>query len=683
MKRTLPFLLIALLWAGAGARDMVQERMQDWVAATELPPLVPLTSVEVKDRDGQLLRAYTTPKGFWRLPVSVAQVDARYLDMLIAYEDQRFWDHSGVDGSAVLRAIFQAVRAGRVTSGASTITMQVARLIEDSGTGKWAGKLRQVRLALALEQRFSKAEILSLYLHHAPFGGNIEGISAASRLYFGKPPGRLTPSEAALLVALPQSPERRRPDLHPKAAQEARNRIIDRLHSRNVLTNEQAETARRASVPTARRPMPMLAPHLADRAIAAAPLTTEHRLTLSAGLQKRLQRLAADRVQAQGAQVQIALMIANHQTGEILASVGSAAYRQDGRKGFIDMTEAVRSPGSTLKPLIYGMAFDAGLAHPESLITDRLRFYGTYAPQNFDGQFRGTLRLREALQLSLNTTAVALTETIGPARLLQALKDAGTEPVLPGGKPGLAIALGGVGLRLTDLVTLYAGLARQGRTTVLHWRQTHDTPPDQRFLSDVAAFYVADILADVPPPATARPIGLAYKTGTSYGHRDTWAIGFDGTHVAGVWMGRADGTPVPGAFGAEQAAPILFEVFAHLKDDITPLPAAPDGALTIGTARLPHHLRHIGETDAAGQSTRALSLRFPPNDASLPANQPLTVKIQNGVPPFSILLNGAPVNVGLRRRQSVINLGGTGFHRLSVIDATGQSAQSQFRILQP
>lgn len=679
MKRTLPFLLITLLWAGAGLRDLAQ----NWVDTTNLPPFVPVTSVEVKDRDGHLLRAYTTANGLWRLPISLSEVDDAYLDMLVAYEDQRFWEHNGVDGLALLRAAGQAVRSGRITSGASTLTMQVARLIEDSGTGKWAGKIRQIRLALAMEQHLSKGEILSLYLHHAPFGGNIEGISAASRIYFGKPPARLTPSEAALLVALPQSPEKRRPDLYPETAQTARNRIIDHLQNRKILTKEQAETARHTVVPSARRPMPLLAPHMADRAIATAPLATEHRLTLLADLQNRLERLAADTVRQHGAQMQIALMIANHQTGEILASVGSAAYQEDARKGFIDMTQAVRSPGSTLKPLIYGMAFDAGLAHPESLITDRLRYYGTYAPQNFDGRFRGTLRLRDALQLSLNTTAVALTEIVGPARLFQSLKDAGTEPVLADGKPGLAIALGGVGLRLTDLVTLYAGLAQQGQTTELHWRKVRSTGVNQHFLSDVAAYYVADILADVPAPATARNLWLAYKTGTSYGHRDTWAIGFDGMHVAGVWMGRADGTPVPGAFGADLAAPVLFEVFSHLNEDITPLPAAPKGAFTIGTARLPHHLRHIGETDTSGQSTRALSLRFPPNNASLPSGQQLTVKIQNGIPPFALLLNDAPVQVRLRQRQSIIPLMGTGFHKLSVIDATGQSTQSHFRILQP
>ena len=535
------------LWLGAALRDAGD----DWVAATELPVLALETSIEVLDRNGVLLRAYTVADGRWRLAVEPSAVDATYVAMLLAFEDKRFADHHGVDWRAMARAVAQAVWNGRVVSGGSTLTMQVARLLEESGTGRVAGKLRQVRVALALERRLTKDQILQLYLHLAPYGGNLEGIRAATLSYFGKEPRRLTPAEAALLVAIPQSPEGRRPDRNAGRAEAARARVLDRAVGAGIIDGDQAQAALTEAVPKVRRAFPALAPHLADRALAEASQLAIHHLTIDAVLQRQLEALARDVVAGQGERLQVAIVVADHLSGEVLASVGSSAYQSDARQGFVDMTRAVRSPGSTLKPLVYGLAFDDGLAHPETLMEDRPTVFGTYAPQNFDKMYRGTIRVREALQQSLNIPVVALTEALGPAKLLAALRRAGVDTQVPGGQPGLAVALGGLSVTLEDMVQLYASIARGGVSLPLTHRVDGQRAAGARILSASAAWQVGDILAGLAPPPGAPENRLAYKTGTSYGHRDAWAIGFDGRHVVGVWLGRADGTPVPGVFGAE------------------------------------------------------------------------------------------------------------------------------------
>lgn len=671
--------LAVVLTLLAGVRD----RFDQWIADTVLPPLAQQTSVEVLDHSGQLLRAYTVDDGRWRLEASVARVDPDFLKMLVAYEDGRFYQHKGVDLWAMARALGQAIWHRDVVSGGSTLTMQVARLIENSGTGHLQGKLRQMRVAWALERRMTKDDILNLYLTRAPYGGNIEGIAAATRLYFGKPPKRLTPSEAALLVALPQSPETRRPDRNYDAAFAARSRVLDRMLAEGRLRPEQVASARAAPLPQRRAAMPMLAPHLADRAVLERPDAAIHRTTLRADLQAQLQQLAKEAVKNQHSGVSLAIMVADHRTGAVLGSVGSAGYQEAiGGAAYLDMTRAVRSPGSTLKPLIFGLSFDQGIAHPETMFDDRPMRFGQYAPQNFDGAFRGPLPLRKALQLSLNIPAVALTESIGPARLMSALRTAGTDPKLPSGQAGLAIALGGIGLTLEDLVTLYGGLARLGRPMPLHWRQADVPASAHRLMAPRAAWQVADILADLPPPAGAPRRTLAYKTGTSYGHRDAWAIGFDGALVVGVWMGRPDGTPVPGVFGGDLAAPLLFSAYQRATNRPTPLPPAPPDTLRLSGAALPPNLREfVPRNGSVLPDFDAPKLVFPPEGAKLTAlPEGLFAKLQDGAPPFTWLANGAPVDVNPRARQITVPQIGAGFSRLTVIDAKGRSASTSFQI---
>ena len=678
MRARLIFALAAGLALAAFARD----RMDMWIDATVLPPLAVETSTEVRARDGTLLRAFTVADGRWRLATNAASVDPAYVAMLVDYEDGRFYSHPGVDPLSLIRATAQAIWNGHIVSGGSTLTMQVARLLEDSGTGRMTGKLRQMRVALALERRLTKDQILGLYLHLAPFGGNLEGVRAASFAYFGKEPRRLTPAEAALLVAIPQAPESRRPDRSLGVALAARDRVLARATRDGILDPDEAKAAITEPVPAARKPFPLLAPHLADRLLAKAPAKHLHQTTLDAGLQASLESLAAQTVADSGDRLQIALVVADHRTGEILASTGSAGYQADARQGFVDMATALRSPGSTLKPLIYGLAFSEGLAHPETLLEDRPTSFNGYAPQNFDRTWHGTIRAREALQQSLNLPVVALLDALGPARLLVALDRTGATVVVPGDQPGLATALGGLGISLTDMVQVYAAIARGGVALPLTVELDGTRAEGQRLMSPAAAWQVADILAGLPPPPGAPQNRLAYKTGTSYGHRDAWAIGFDGRHVIGVWMGRADGTPVPGAFGADLAAPVLFRAFGRLKPALDPQAPPPPDTLLVSNAQLPPPLRHFRPRGAAlAAPADAPAVTFPPDgsEVELMAGN-LKVRVQGGTAPFTWLANGAPVATGLAARETLLALPGPGFVTLSVIDAEGRSARTSVRL---
>ena len=664
----------------AGGRDA----FDDWVAATDLPPLQVSVGTEVVARNGAALRVFAVADGRWRL--APGPVDESYLRYLIAYEDKRFYRHNGVDALAVLRAAAQMAREGRVVSGASTLSMQVARLLEGGTTGLARGKARQARLALALERRLGKAQILDLYLRLAPFGGNIEGVRAASLAWFGKEPRRLTPAEAALLIALPQSPETRRPDRNPVAAKAARDRVLDRLAKAGVLPPAAAKAAKAEPIPQRRRSFPALAPHLTERLAAAAPQGARIETTLDARLQREAEALARRAVAGQPGQVSAALLVADHQTGEILASVGGAAWTDATRAGFVDLTQAPRSPGSTLKPFVYALAFDDGLAHPETLIEDRPVAFGAWRPQNFDRQFRGTVSVREALTLSLNIPVVALTEALGPERLLASLRRAGVTPHLPdAAPPGLAVALGGVGLSLQDLVQAYAALARLGLPVHFSSEAGKARPGTTPLFGTVAAWQVGNILWHSAPPPGAAPNRIAYKTGTSYGHRDALALGFDGQHVAGVWLGRADGTPVPGAFGGDLAAPILFELFDRIGPHRAAQPPPPPATLLVPNARLPQPLQRFRPRDAAftDLTAGAPEVTFPPENAEIEtAGQGVAVKLRGGQPPFTWMANGAPVAIGERNREVILNVPGPGFVQLTVLDARGRSAHRQV-VLKP
>ncbi len=645
-------------------------------------------SAQVLDREDRLLRPYATSEGRWRLPVPIGSVDPRYLDALIAYEDKRFRSHWGVDPIALTRAAWQFARNGRIVSGGSTLTMQVARLLEPRTERTLGAKLRQIVRAVQLEHALTKDEILQLYINLAPFGGNLEGVRAATLAYLGKEPRKLSVSERALLVALPQSPEARRPDRSVTTALHARDRVLARIARAGLVPNDEVEKAKDDGIPSARRPMPALAPHAADAAVAAALGRNLIHLTIDASLQKSLQTLARERARAIGPEVSVAIVVVEHGTGQILARVASANYFDERRAGQIDMTQAVRSPGSTLKPFIYGLGFEDGVIHPETMIEDRPFRYGSYAPENFDLTYQGTVTVRQALQLSLNVPAVAVLDAVHPSRLTARLAQAGAPLILPPGEiPGLAMGLGGVGIRLADLTMLYAGLARGGSTIALVERRdaTANVAP-RRLLDDTAAWQVGNVLLGTPPPENAARGRIAFKTGTSYGYRDAWSVGFDGKHTIGVWVGRADGAPVPGILGRTTAAPILFDAFARMGALPAPLAAAPKGTLTAPTAKLPPPLQHFRQGAPSDRGQTALRILFPPNGARLDVSrvggsaERVALKIAGGVAPWTVLVDGTPLGNSANRKTVLWAPQGPGFVRLTVTDARGAAESIVVRI---
>ena len=649
-------------------------------------------STLVVDRDGRLLRAFTLPDGRWRLPVTSGEVDPRYVAMLLAYEDGRFYDHDGVDLRAMTRAAWQWATRGHVVSGGSTLTMQVARLLEPRDLRTLPAKLRQMTRAWQMERRIRKPGVLDRYLTLAPFGGNLEGARAASLAYFGKEPRKLTMAEAALLVALPQAPEARRPDKFPEAARRARALVLDRVAARGVITAEEANASKREPVPTTRRDFPALAAHAAEEAVAADPKARVLRLSLDARLQAKLELLAKDSVERLGPKLSTAIVVVDNASGEIRARVGAADYMDASRDGAIDMSRAPRSPGSALKPFIYALAFEEGLAHPETVLFDRPARYGAYAPENFDLGYQGTVTARKALQMSLNLPAIEVLAEVGPSSFLARLHGAGAEIALPKDTPiGLAIGLGGLGVSLVDIARLYAGLARGGEAPALIER-LDGAPPiigPKRVTDPVAAFYIEDILRGSPPPANALSGRISFKTGTSYGFRDALAIGFDrGTTIA-VWVGRPDNGPTPGLIGRQAAAPILFDAFARLGRDIE-LIHAPKGVLRVATsAELPPPLRHL-RRDApktiAAAGAPALKIAFPPDGAKIDlglkdgAQAQLSLKALGGALPLTWFVNGAPVGDPDSRRQSAWKPDGSGFARVSVIDAKGATDSVVVRV---
>ena len=514
--------------------------------------------------DGTPLWRFADANGVWRYPVQTSEVSPYYLDALLTYEDRWFYQHPGVNPLALVRATWQNLSGARVVSGGSTLSMQVARLL-DPHSRTFHGKLRQLWRTAQLEWHLSKDEILNLYLNRAPFGGTLQGVAAASWAYLGKSPSQLTHAEAALLAVLPQAPSRLRPDRHPQRAQDARDKVLRRLAEFQVWPQAAVDEALEEPLLLAPRLEPSLAPLLARRLNRAdsPPLI---RTTLDATLQRRLEDLLLGWRARLPEHTSAAILVVEEDTMAVRAYLGSVDINDAKRFGHVDMISALRSPGSTLKPFLYGMALDDGLIHSESLLQDVPRRYGDYRPGNFSMGFTGAVPASTALSSSLNLPAVQLLEAYGPKRFAAEMRIGGVPLALPAlAEPNLALILGGAGSRLEDLVSGYSAFARDGRSATLRL-QPDDTLRERPLLSPGAAWIVRRILSgqarpDRDPRAelVQRPV-LAWKTGTSYGFRDAWAIGVGPRYLIGVWIGRPDGTPVPGQFGLASAAPLMLQV---------------------------------------------------------------------------------------------------------------------------
>ncbi|WP_186367166.1 peptidoglycan glycosyltransferase PbpC [Yersinia vastinensis] len=556
----------------------VRHRRKIWVLAlmTMLSPAVlwladkrwplPLTEAQgarvVVAEDGTPLWRFADADGVWRYPVTLQDVSPYYLQALLTFEDRWFYRHPGVNPLALVRAAWQDLRAGKILSGGSTLSMQVARLI-DPHPRTLIGKLRQVWRTAQLEWHFSKDQILEIYLNRAPFGGTLQGIAAASWTYLGKPPSQLTPAEAALLAALPQAPSRLRPDRYPLRAKAARDKVLSRLADYQVWSTEQVADIKQEDIWLAPRQVPQLAPLLARR-LTSGNQREVIQTTLDAGLQRQLEDMAAGWRHQLPEKTSLGLLVVDHTTMNVSAYLGSVDFQDNSRFGHVDMVSAWRSPGSTLKPFLYAMALDDGLIHAESLLQDVPRRFGDYRPGNFDTGFHGPVSASEALVRSLNLPAVQLLEAYGPKRFTANLRNGGLNLRFPAhSEPSLAVILGGTGSRLDQLVAAYSAFARGGMAATLRFEPQQQVQ-ERRLFSPGAAWITRRIMAGearpLPDDILPATVPLAWKTGTSYGYRDAWAIGINARYTIGVWVGRPDGTPVAGQFGYATAIPILNQV---------------------------------------------------------------------------------------------------------------------------
>jgi penicillin-binding protein 1C len=648
----------------------------------------------VLDRHGQLLRAFPTADDTWRLPTPAKDVDPLYLSMLKASEDQRFDQHLGLDPLAIVRAIGQALVHGQIISGASTLSMQTARLLEPKSR-TFGAKIEEAARAVQLSVLLGRGGVLDIYLSLAPFGGTLEGVTAASLAWFGHPPDRLTPAEAALLVALPQSPERLRPDRHPEAAKVARNRLLQRMEAHGILAPDVAHAAQMEDVPRFQRALPRLAPHLAEGLVAAAQgqnlgkdqgkdqgkILHTH---IDGSLQRALEVLGQSwRGKLEpGSDLAVVILDGNR----LIAHLGSADWfsRQ------LDLSRAVRSPGSTLKPFIYAIAFDDLALHPATLMDDMPQRFGDWQPRNFDHEFHGTVTAREALQRSLNIPAVQALERVGPARFAALLNRCGARLEFPTtDDPGLPLALGGVGIRLVDLAMLYAALGQGGLCKPLDMLQNPatNTLPAQRLVDSTAAAVVLDILENSPMPegvasirGTQRPRRIAFKTGTSYGFRDAWTVGVSAQYTVAVWVGRADGGASPGSVGRLTAAPLMFKAFDLLPPDHRARPAVRDPQHPLLQGSAPPALARLNGGKAEQASIPRLRILFPPDGASIESlHEGVALNASGGQAPLRWIANGVP----LPESTTFWRPEGAGFAKLVVLDSSGRRAETRIRVLEP
>ncbi len=614
-----PFVLTAILFI-----------LANWCFPLPKARLHPPVSQIVLDRNGEWLRAFLADDGMWRFSRQSSVISYQSQEVfdkpdpslpdnyllhqaILTSEDKWFYYHYGINPVSIATAFYDNLKAGEVVRGGSTITMQLARLMEPKAR-TIPNKLIEMFRALQLEHTYSKPEILTFYFNMLPYGGNIVGTAAASRFYFNKPQHALSLGEAALLAVIPNAPERLRPDRFPENARKAREKVLNRLLARRLISEQQWQEAVREPIPHKRHPLPFKAPHLSRMLAKHAKSTINGRIytTIDAKVQATAARILREYLDAErkpslrGSHSTStgAIIVMDTQNRHVLAMVGSHDFFDRSALGQINGTLAPRSPGSALKPFVYALAMEEGLITPEILLFDVPVTYAGYEPVNYDGKYNGYVTARQALARSLNVPAVNLNARLKNVTLHAFLKQAGISTLAPAQKYGLSMVLGGCEVNLLELTTLYAGLANMGefgpyqltlprnsrqaqegseRSIPLNRQPTAESErserPEnyfsQRLLRKETSFIITEMLTNsqLPtntvrnPEAFERTMNLpkiAWKTGTSYGHRDAWCIGYSPKLTIGVWLGNFDGKGAPMLSGTDAATPILFALFTAL-----------------------------------------------------------------------------------------------------------------------
>lgn len=524
------------------------------------------------DRDGNLLRLTLAPDQRYRLRSTLEDMNPDLVEATLLYEDRWFWRHPGIDPLALLRAFHTTFISRERVVGASTITMQLARLRFGMESSSISGKLWQMARALQLEWHYSKREILEAYLNLAPYGGNVEGAATASLIYFSRPMTQLSLPEVLTLAVIPQNPSARVPGSDSEELRTARLRLLSRWvesHPQDVRWQDQAAQ----SWPVAgRQALPFRAPHFVEQVLRQhgagswqTTLDASKQLLLEQHIRRYLQDRKADGIQ------NAASMIIDLRDMSVAAWAGSADWFNDQIAGKVDGVLARRSPGSTLKPFVYALALDQGLLHPQTLLEDLPARFGAYTPENFDRGFLGPVTATEALIYSRNVPAVTVARDLQPD-FYQFLQHAGVQHLRERDFYGLALVLGGVEISMQEVAGLYGALANQGvQNPLALLQQESGARPGKRLFSAEAAFIVQQMLMSTPPPDNQRhkTWPLAWKTGTSWAFRDAWAVGQFSHYLIAVWVGNFDGSSNPAFVGRDAAGPLLFRISGHLAHEIS------------------------------------------------------------------------------------------------------------------
>jgi penicillin-binding protein 1C len=527
------------------------------------------TSTAVFDRNGNLLRLTLASDGQYRLWTPLESASPEFIDALLLHEDQYFYRHPGVNPFAMMRATWATV-AGSSHQGGSTLSMQLARLLYRLETRSITGKLQQMARAVQLELGYSKRDLLEAHINLLPYGGNVQGVGTASLVYFGKSAGTVSLPEALTLVLIPQSPARRHPaGVEPALLTQARLRLFARWQAQHTGTDTAQSMALPLRYATVRQ-LPFAAPHFVDHVLRQAQ-ATRLQTTLDSSQQRLLERVLKQYVRDRGA-IGIhnaSALLVDARDLSVRAMIGSADFFNDGISGQVNGTLAKRSPGSALKPFIYGLAIDQGLIHPMTVLKDAPAAFGAFSPENFDGRFVGPINATQALVRSRNVPAVSLSSQLADPSLYQFMQSAGIAQLQSAQHYGLALALGGSEVTPEELATLYAMLANRGQLGSLRYLQNEPKANGPRLLSEEAGFMVLDMLKQSPrpddtPTSQRAPVQAAWKTGTSWGFRDAWTAGVFGPYVLVVWVGNFDGSSNPSFIGVQAAAPLFFRLFDGL-----------------------------------------------------------------------------------------------------------------------
>ncbi|MYB64739.1 penicillin-binding protein 1C [Candidatus Poribacteria bacterium] len=569
----------------------------NWCFPLPIEKLQPSPSTVILDRNGEWLRAFTSPDEMWRFPeTSLDEISPLFQSAMLTYEDKYFYHHWGVNPVSLFNATIDNIRSGKVVRGGSTITMQLARLMEPKDR-TIPNKIIEMFRALQLELTFTKTEILTHYFNMLPYGGNIVGSGAAARLYFNKPQSALSLGEAALLAAIPNSPEYLRPDRYPDSALKAREKVLYRMVDAGKISKQRLQEALKEPIPKTRYTLPFKAPHLSRLLVKEHPSLAsisakDYKIPTTVDMHyqdtaERILRESLRPLQMQGISTG-AVVIMDTQSREVLAMVGSHDFFDKSAQGQVNGTLAVRSPGSTLKPFVYALAIDRGTITPKTILYDVPVDYVGYSPVNFDGKFTGYLTAEEALARSLNVPAVNLYAQMGQSQLYGFLKQAGITTFSDQEDYGLSLILGGCGVNLLELTNLYAGLANMGEFAPYQLVGNVDAENKTkkkkgtsfstatRLLRPESSWIITEMLTTLVRPdypeafeQTGTMPKVAWKTGTSYGHRDAWSIGYSPELTIGVWVGNFNGTGSPLLSGSQAAAPILFNLFTTLSGEKT------------------------------------------------------------------------------------------------------------------